>query len=48
MVVWVLATELVMGSGRSPASLGDGYYGICIQIMPKTGGIVELSVVLVA
>ena len=37
-VVWVLATELVMGSGRSPASLGHGYYGICIQIMPKTGG----------
>ena len=37
-VVWVLATELVMGSGRSPASLGYGYYGICIQIIPKTGG----------
>ena len=44
-VVWVLATELVMGSGgRSPASLGHGYYGICIQIMPKTGAIVDLSV----
>ena len=46
-VVWVLATELMMGSGRSLASLGYGYYGICIQIMSKTGGIVELSVVLV-
>jgi len=37
-VVWVLATELVMRSERSPASLGHGYYDICIQIMPKTGG----------
>ncbi|MDP6751759.1 MAG: hypothetical protein QGH37_33020 [Candidatus Poribacteria bacterium] len=42
--MWVLATELVMGSGRSTASLGYGYYGICIKIMPKTGAIVDLSV----
>ena len=46
-VVWVLATELVMGNGRSPASLAMSITAYVFKSCLKPGAIVELSVVLV-